>query len=104
MAEKTQEQLDREQYEADIKKLMSEHYGRRIMWSIIASTGMYRASFTGNSSTFFREGERNVGIRLTRDLQHLAPKEYMRMWQENVLPDDFKPVTATGKLESYLDE
>lgn len=104
MTEKTQSQLDQEQYEADVQWLMNDRAGRRLMWGILTRTGLYQSSFTGNSTTFFREGQRNVGLRLTRDLQAYSPKRYMEMWAENALPDDFKVMSANGKPETYDDD
>ena len=104
MTEKTQAQLDAETYEQDIQQLMGERWGRRLMWRMLAMTGLYQSSFTGNSTTFFREGGRNVGLRLTRELQAYCPKRYMEMWAENALPEDFKIMSHDGKPEVYPDE
>lgn len=59
---KERERLTSEQEIADLKWLMSDKRGRRVMWGLLEKTGLYRSSFTGNSETFFREGARNVGL------------------------------------------
>lgn len=48
----------------DFRWLMSDKKGRRILWRLFEMTGVYRTSFTGNEETFFREGQRNVGLML----------------------------------------
>lgn len=45
----------------DLKWLMSDKRGRRVMWNLLAFTGVFRQPFTGNSETFFRCGMMNVG-------------------------------------------
>lgn len=37
--------------------------GKRVFWWLLSACHLYRSSFTGNSSTFFREGERNIGLK-----------------------------------------
>lgn len=67
----------------DWKWLMSSPRGRRIMWRLLGWTGMYRSSFTGNSETFFREGERNVGLRVNAALLQADPQAYSSMMLEH---------------------
>lgn len=74
--------LDRDQEKADFAWLMSDKRGRRFMWRMLEVTGVYRSSFTGNSETFFREGQRNVGLKLISDIHELAPDTYTLMLEE----------------------
>lgn len=37
---------------ADIKQLMDSVQGRRFVWRLLDRTGVFRTSFTGNSTTF----------------------------------------------------
>ena len=68
--ERAKEQSDERQRLAidqdkeDFKWLMGSKRGRRIVWRLLERTGVFRTSFTGNSETFFREGQRNVGLML----------------------------------------
>jgi hypothetical protein len=53
----------------DYKWLMGGKRGRRIVWRLLSSTGVYRQSYTGNGSeTFFREGSRSVGLQIVEQL------------------------------------
>jgi hypothetical protein len=84
-AKKRQDLLTR--YEAeDIKWLMSDKRGRRIMWRLLEATGLYRSSFAGNdtNSAMFREGERNVGLRHIALVHAHSPEKYALMTQEQI--------------------
>lgn len=66
----------------DFKWLMSSKRGRRIVWRLLERTGVYRSSFTGNSETFFREGQRNVGLMLMAQINEFSPDQYALMLKE----------------------
>lgn len=53
------------------------------MWKLLAETGLYKTSFTGNSETFFREGARNVGLKLMAQIHELTPDAYGLMLKES---------------------
>ncbi len=74
--------LERDQEKADFAWLMSDRRGRRFIWRMLETTGVYRSSFTGNSETFFREGARNVGLKLISDIHEFAPDAYPLMLEE----------------------
>ena len=74
--------VDRDQEKADFAWLMSDRRGRRFIWRMLETTGVYRSSFTGNSETFFREGARNVGLKLISDIHEFAPDAYPLMLEE----------------------
>lgn len=63
----------------DVKWLMSDKRGRRLMWGLLERTGLYRTSFTGNSETFFREGARNVGLAYMALINEHCPERYNTM-------------------------
>ena len=67
----------------DIKFILSDRRGRRFYWRYLAECGVFQSSFTGNSETFFREGQRNVGLKLMADLNEADPKVYSVMVEEN---------------------
>lgn len=67
----------------DLKELLATHSGRRILWRILERTGMHRTSFTGNSKTFFNEGERNIGLWLVDEVLLADADKYLLMIKEN---------------------
>jgi hypothetical protein len=56
-------QLEQQNEIGDFKWLMSQKRGRRFVRRLIDFTGVHRLSMTGNSQTFFNEGQRNVGLK-----------------------------------------
>lgn len=77
------DQLEAQGEAADIKWLMSGKRGRRIMHRLLDRAGVHRTSFTGNSETFFREGQRNIGLIYTAMIFDHAPEAYSTMIEEN---------------------
>lgn len=65
-----------------LAQIMQSREGRAWMYEHLATCGAFRSSFTGNSETFFREGERNVSLRVTADLMAHHEETYMLMLQE----------------------
>lgn len=70
----------------DWKWLMGSARGRRIVWRILGLTGLFRSSFTGNSQTFFMEGERNVGLKLQTKIAQADRSQFAVMYQEHFEP------------------
>lgn len=66
----------------DFKWLMGSKRGRRIVWRLLDETGVYRTSMTGNSSTFFNEGRRDVGLRLMAMINDHCTAEFVLMLNE----------------------
>jgi len=62
--------------------LMSSKRGRAIVRDLMTFCGVYKSSFTGNSETYFREGQRNVGLYLLSVVQEHAPEHYVEMVKE----------------------
>lgn len=67
----------------DFKWVVSTEQGRRFIWDLLAFTGIYRSSFTGNSQTFFNEGRRDVGLKVLGMVNEHAPEAYVTMLKEN---------------------
>ena len=73
----------------DIKWLMSNKAGRRIVLRLINEAGMSQLSFTGNSETFFREGRRSIGLLIEGEAKAHAWPEYLLMLNESkVIPNE----------------
>ena len=77
------EKLARENEEADIKWLMGNKRGRRIIWRILDQTGVFRLSFNTNSMAMaFAEGNRNYGNRVLSLIHTQCPELYPTMVKE----------------------
>ncbi len=71
----------------DIRWLMASPKGRRCVWRLLESCGLFRLSYTGDHDTYFREGQRNVGLRVLSRLQEYCPAYTAALWEENYNDD-----------------
>lgn len=84
-AEKKAEQKQiADQEVEDLKWLMSDKRGRRVMWNLLSATGVFRNPFTGNSETFFRCGVMSVGQTYLGDINIHCPERYTQMVTEKL--------------------
>jgi hypothetical protein len=64
-------------------KFMQDPHGRKYIYDLLASVGIYSTTFSANALTMaFREGERNIGLRLVADLTEASPELYLMMLKE----------------------
>lgn len=77
-----QEQLAKGQHAADIAWLMNHEQGRRIVSRLLDMTGVERNCFTGNSTTFYNEGARSIGVTLLSEVKAAAWGDYLAMLKE----------------------
>lgn len=68
---------------ADLKRLLQEDWGRRFVWRVLETSGLFRSSFTGNSTTFFNEGQRNIGLWLVDEVLAADADAYLSMLKQN---------------------
>ena len=68
----------------DIKFVMSDARGRRLIHKLLERAGIYRCSFNGQSNTtIFNEGGRNQGLQLLSEVSVHAPGSFQLMLKEN---------------------
>jgi hypothetical protein len=79
----TKSKRERDRELADLKKLLQQDWGRRIVWRVLDYSGLHRTSFTGNSTTFFNEGQRNIGLWLVDEVLSADTDSYLLMLKEN---------------------
>lgn len=65
-----------------IKKLYESKEGREYFLHLIEKTGIFKTSMTGNSTTFFNEGKRDVGLQVLSELTAAAPGETSKLFGE----------------------
>lgn len=65
-----------------LKQILEQPDSRTYLWDLLEFCGVARTSFTGNSTTFFNEGQRNVGLRIQADLTAHFPDKYLTMMKE----------------------
>ncbi|QCW21979.1 protease [Caulobacter phage Jess A] len=72
---------------ADLKWLMQQKRGRRVVWRLLEDAGVYRLSYAPDApnvpmATAFAEGQRNMGLMLTALLMEHCSEDYARMIQD----------------------
>lgn len=80
--EESKAKLVQDQQADDLRWLMAHAQGRRIMARLLALSGTERGSFTGNSTTFFNEGQRSVGLVFENEVKAIAFDHYIAMLKE----------------------
>lgn len=86
-AQKASRNLARQNEEEDYRWLMTTARGRRVAWRILELTHPFQSSFTADrSATDFREGERNIGLKLQAHLAKADKQAYATMLQEHMTP------------------
>ena len=78
---KDEQVRDRELH--DMRSVMETVEGRRFVWRLLSQAGVFRTSFTGNSTTFFNEGMRNIGLIVMADVQEACADKYLEMMNES---------------------
>ena len=73
---------DRSRELEEIQFVCSTKQGRKFYWRMLSLCHLFKTSFTGNNTTFFNEGERNIGIKLLVDLTEACPEMYGLMQKE----------------------
>ena len=55
---------DKARLRTSVQRVFDTTDGKRLLWWLLSETHVYRSSFTGNSLTYFLEGERAVGLKV----------------------------------------
>jgi len=80
-AEKREKILRRRESD-DVKYVLGSQQGRRLLWKYLCEAGVYKTTFTGNSTTYFNEGRRSLGLQILTDIDEECPELYLLMKQE----------------------
>jgi hypothetical protein len=79
------DKLTHENEGVDLRWLMSNKRGRRIVWRLLDQSGVFRLSFNSNAMTMaFAEGNRNFGNRTLSMIHTLCPEQYAVMVKESI--------------------
>lgn len=81
------ERLSRRTELGDMATILNQRAGRRFIWRLLSEAGIFRSSFTGNNSTFFNEGRRDIGLKFLADTQEF-PELYLLMVKESREPQE----------------
>lgn len=64
------------------RRALANEDARRLFRWVLDKTGLFEQGFTGNSSTFFNEGKREIGLELVALLNEIDPYEFVRLMKE----------------------
>lgn len=83
-------QKKRETFESDLRWLMGDPRGRRLVFRLLSEIRMFQTTFDPGIkdpevNMVFREGQKNVGYKILSDINKVCPKSYFEMLQENTL-------------------
>jgi hypothetical protein len=68
----------------DFKWLMADKRGRRIMWRLLESAGVFRTSFdTSALRMAMLEGQRNYGLTWMNEIMATTPEKFVQMLDES---------------------
>lgn len=65
-----------------LRQIMSTPEGRAWMWALLGECRIFQTCFTGNSTTFFNEGKRDVGLPIMAEITEHFADEYLLMAKE----------------------
>jgi hypothetical protein len=81
LSQEEEKQLDNEAY----RFLLDNPHGRRILWKLISSCGVYsRDADNSGSWTYFKDGARSVGLNLIADICESDPEGYIKLQKSNL--------------------
>ena len=75
------QQRDREIAEG-LSETLATKQGRAFLHWLLGQCGVYQTSFTGNSTTFFNEGKRDIGLQVLARVSKDHPEAYLSMLKE----------------------
>lgn len=82
LSEADEKQLDAEAY----RFLIDNPHGRRILWKVISMCGVYsRSADNSGSWTYFKEGQRSVGLNLIADIIESDAEGYIKLQKANLI-------------------
>lgn len=69
----TEREAENRRREERWRRLLGNDDALALIREIFEQTGIFRTSMTGNSQTFFREGQRAIGLWLLNEIHEAAP-------------------------------
>ena len=75
-----------ETYRRALAKVLETPEGRRVLWRVLESAGIYRSTFAGDDThrSAMLEGRRSMGLELFDDIMSYVPGQYPVMQRESL--------------------
>ena len=98
------EQRNYDRHLSDIQQLVKTPAGRRYIWSVLSLCGVMSASMRDNMyATAFREGQRDIGMKMLKDLVAANPESYDQMRRENASNEKSDELIIQAELQKVSD-
>ena len=75
----------------DVRELMESAAFRRYLKRYLSTCSVFKTTFTGNSETFFREGQRSIGTTMMSELMTACPARFHELMAERMPEDEAEP-------------
>jgi len=75
----------------DVAELMHSPAFRRYAKRYLSSCSVFKTTFTGNSETFFREGQRSIGTTMLAEIMSATPQRFPELMAEKLASDEPEP-------------
>lgn len=100
---KSDEELEYHLLLEHVREVCKSRPGKELVWYILSLTDLYSDSFTGNSSTFYREGKRAVGLSILQLLEDADNTLYARLLLDKQKQEGPKNDGRTNSSDSDTD-
>ena len=67
---------------ADFRRVLATAEGLRVLWFVLSQGFIFRSCFTGNASTYFNEGKRDLGLRILEIVDEADSSAFEAMRRE----------------------
>lgn len=92
--------IEQKQVDADFAFVLSDPRGRRFVWELISSCGVYKAPFSTNFGLMSHAvGRADVGRELLVRLMEGFPNEYLEAQQEHIEREKLKKLRDESRAE-----
>lgn len=77
-----------EPIEQAFRNIAETHDGKVLFWWIMEQGHVFQTTFTGNSLSNFKEGERNMALKVLRNLLTVKPTILSDMLEDRIIPKE----------------
>jgi hypothetical protein len=72
--------VEKENYEMAIRAILTAKEGQFFFKRFFAKAKIFSKTFTGNSQTYFNEGQREMALEYFKDFSRICPVEMSELW------------------------
>lgn len=81
---KSKEEEEYDLLRINTRELLKTKVGKDFIWHVLSLCDLYGSHFTGNSSTFFNEGKRSIGLEVLALLEDVDKTAYPRLLLDRI--------------------